>query len=114
VKYLVWVSIAIVTLMMLMGGIIKLTGNPTALASFATLGLPASFATFIGICEIVGAFGILFHRTRTYAAGSIAIIMVGAVYYHLIHTPKAEAIPAFFVLFCCGFLVNRHGRKIID
>ena len=48
-----------------------------------------------------------------YAAGGIAIIMVGAVYYHLMHSPVAEAIPAFVVLICCGLIVNRRGTGII-
>ena len=112
-KYAVWAAMAIVTLMMLMGGVMKLMGNPAATTSFATLGLPALLATFIGVCEIAGAFGIWFRRTSMYAAGGIAIIMVGAVYYHLMHSPVAEAIPAFVVLICCGLIVNRRGTGII-
>ena len=62
-KYVVWAAMAIVTLMILMGSVTKLMGNPAATTRFATRGFPALFATFIGVCEIAGAFGIWFRRT---------------------------------------------------
>lgn len=112
-KYVVWAAMAIVTLMILMGSVTELMGNPAATTRFATRGFPALFATFIGVCEIAGAFGIWFRRTSMYAAGGIATIMFSAVYYHLMHTPVAKAIPAFFVLICCGLIVNRRETSII-
>jgi len=39
--------------------------------------------------------------------------MVSAVYQHLMHTPVAEAIPAFVILVCCGLIINRRGIGII-
>lgn len=44
-KYVTWAVMGIVTLMMLMGGVMKLSGNPMATASFTVLGLPAIFGT---------------------------------------------------------------------
>lgn len=104
---------AIVTLVMLMGGVMKVTGNPMATASFSVLGLPAIFATFIGLCEIAGALGIWLRKTSMLAAIGISIIMLGAIYYHVIHTPLAEGIPAFVVLLCCLFIISRKGTGII-
>jgi putative oxidoreductase len=112
-KYAIWVGMALVTLMMLMGGVMKLMGNPMATGSFATLGLPAIFATFIGLCEIAGGIGIWFRRTSMYAAAGIAIIMIGAVYFHVVHTPISEGIPAIIILAICGFIVSRRGTGII-
>ena len=97
-KYVIWAAMAIVTLVMLMGGVMKLTGNEMATASFAVLGLPAWFATFIGVCEIAGAVGIWLRRTSMLAAIGIAIITDGAVYYHVVHIPISEGIPALVVL----------------
>jgi putative oxidoreductase len=48
-KYVVWAAMAIVSLVGTGGGIAKLTGVEMVLASFATLGLPAIFGTFIGL-----------------------------------------------------------------
>jgi len=104
---------AIVTLVMLMGGAMKLAGNPMATASFTTLGLPAIFGTFIGACEIAGAVGLWLRRTSMLAAIGIAIIMIGAIYYHIMHTPIAEGIPAMVVLICCGLIISRRGGGVI-
>ncbi len=112
-KYVIWVAMAIVTLVMLMGGIMKLTGNPMATTSFSVLGLPAIFGTFIGVCEVAGAIGIWLRKTSMLAASGIAIIMLGAIYYHVMHTPLAEGIPAFVVLLCCALIISRRGTGVI-
>lgn len=112
-KYLTWIAMGIVTLVMLMGGVMKLTGNEMATASFAVLGLPAVFGTFIGLCELAGAVGLWLRRTSMLAAIGIAIIMVGAVYYHVVHTPIAEGVPAIVVLLCCGWIISRRGGGVI-
>ena len=112
-KYVTWIAMAIVTLIMLMGGVMKLTGNEMATASFGVLGLPAWFATFIGVCELAGAVGLWLRRTSMLAAMGIAVIMVGAVYYHVMHTPIAEGVPAIVVLLCCGWIISRKGGGVI-
>ncbi|SMY05905.1 DoxX family protein [Flavimaricola marinus] len=112
-KYATWAAMAVVTLIMLMGGVMKLMGDPMATTSFGVLGLPAWFATFIGICEIAGGIGIWLRRTSMLAAIGIAIIMVGAIYYHVVHTPISEGIPAIVVLLCCGWIISRKGTGVI-
>ncbi len=112
-KYLTWAAMAITTLIMLMGGVMKLMGNEMALASFAVLGLPAIFGTFIGVCEIAGAIGLWLRRTSMLAAMGIAAIMLGALYYHVMHTPISEGIPAMVVLACCAWIISRRGGGVI-
>ncbi len=112
-KYFTWATMAIVTLVMLMGGTMKLMGNPMAMGSFATLGLPAAFGAFIGVCEIAGAIGLWLRKTSMLAAIGVACIMVGAIYYHVMHTPLTEGIPAIVVLACCGWIISRRGGGVI-
>ena len=112
-KYITWIAMGIVTVIMLMGGFMKLTGNPMATESFAVLGLPAWFALFIGVCEIAGAIGLWLRKTSVAAAGGIAVIMIGAIYYHVMHTPIADAIPALVVLICCLLVIRRGGGGVI-
>lgn len=112
-KIVIYVAMAIVSLVMLAGGSMKLMGNEMVLSSFATLGLPAWFGTFIGACEVAGAIGIWLRRTSLLAAIGIAIIMLGAIYYHVMHTPIAEGIPALVVLACCGLIISRRGTGVI-
>lgn len=112
-KYLIWVGMALVSLVMLAGGASKLTGNEMALASFSKLGLPAWFGTFIGVAEIAGAFGIWLKRTSALAALGIAIIMAGALYYHIMFPPLAAGVPAAVVLSICAFIISRRGTGIV-
>lgn len=112
-KYVIWVAMGIVSLVMIMGGVMKLAGNPMATASFATLGLPPLFATFIGVCELAGAVGIWLRKTSMLAAIGIAIIMIGAIYYHVVHTPISEGVPAMVILACCALIISRKGTGII-
>ncbi len=112
-KYINYAVMAVVSLVMLMGGTLKLTGNEVALASFANLGLPAWFGTFIGVCEILGAIGIWLRPTSRLAAMGIAVIMVGAVYYHVTVPPIEAGIPAAVVLLCCLYIIGRKGTGVI-
>ena len=63
--------------------------------------------------KVAGGIGIWFRRTSMYAAGGLAIIMLGAVYYHVVHTPIMEGLVAFIVLLICGYIVKRRGTGII-
>jgi len=112
-KYVTWAAMAISTVILLMGGVMKLMGNPMATTSFTVLGLPAVFATFIGVCEIAGAIGIWLRKTSMLAAIGITLIMLGAIYYHVMHTPLAEGIPAFILLLCSLLIISRKGTGII-
>ncbi|MEM7267959.1 MAG: DoxX family protein [Pseudomonadota bacterium] len=112
-KYATWAAMAVVTLVMLMGGIMKLTGAEMAHQSFADLGLPSWFGYFIGICEVAGAIGLWLRRTSMLAAVGIALIMIGAVYYHFAFPPISAGVPAIVVLLCSAWIVSRRGGGVI-
>ena len=112
-KYVTWAAMAIVTFVMLMGGGAKLAGQEFALKSFADLGLPSWFGTFIGICEVAGAIGLWLRPTSRLAAMGIAIIMVGAVYYHVTFPPISAGVPAMVVLAGSIFIASRKNTGII-
>ena len=96
---------AIVSLVVIGGGLAKLAGVEMVLMSFATLGLPAWFGTFIGAAEVAGGIGIWHRKTSALAAAGLSIIMLGAIYYHIMHTPiarsaggaKIQTIPTMFI-----------------
>lgn len=112
-KYVTWAAMAVITLVMLMGGAMKLTGQEMALKSFADLGLPGWFATFIGVCEIAGAIGLWLRPTSRLAALGIGAIMLGALYYHVTFPPVEAGVPALVVLLCCGWVVYRKGGGVV-
>lgn len=104
---------ALVSFVMLLGGSMKLSGDPMALTSFANLGLPNAFATFIGAAEIAGAVGLWLRRTSMWAALGISVIMVGALYYHFAFPPLSAGIPAAVVLVICLIVVSRRGAGVL-
>jgi uncharacterized membrane protein YphA (DoxX/SURF4 family) len=109
-KFIQYVPYVFVTLIMLLGGLAKLTGQEMAIKSFTDMELPPWFATFIGVCEVAGSIGIWLPRLSSLAALGIAIIMVGAVYYHITFPPVQAGIPALLVLLSSIYIAAR-GRS---
>ena len=112
-KVLTRVLMAIVSVAMIGAGLAKLTGVEMVLVSFATLGLPAWFGTFIGFAEVAGGIALWHRKTSFIAASGLSIIMVGAIYYHIVYTPISEALPAAVLLAICAWIVKRKGTGVI-
>ena len=102
--YSLWISIALVVLYVGAGGVAKLFGVPYVHSSFPKLGLPSWFGYFIGVCEVLGCIALFIRPLRALAALGIAIIMVGATYYHAVYTPVVQAVPAFVLLLLCAYI----------
>jgi putative oxidoreductase len=98
--------------MMFAGGAAKLAGVPEVLQSFSVLGLPSWFGYFIGACEVAGAIGLFITPLSALAAVGISIIMLGAVYFHVAHTPIIEAIPAVLALTLAVFVAIKQRSKV--
>jgi putative oxidoreductase len=103
-NYPLWIAITLVVLYVGAGGIAKLAGVPYVHSSFPKLGLPAWFGYFIGACEVLGCIALLIRPLRAPAALGIAIIMVGATYYHAVYTPVFQAAPAFVLLILSAYI----------
>ena len=82
-------------------GIAKLMGVPAVHASFEMMGLPGWFGYFIGLAEAAGAVGLLMLRTRKLAAIGLALIMIGAIYFHIAYGVPS-ALPAAVLFALCG------------
>lgn len=106
-KHGLLVAMILVTLVLVPAGGAKLAGVPQMHASFAALGLPSWFGYFIGACEIAGAVGIFIRRLSALAAAGIAIIMLGALYYHATHTPLVQGMASLIVLLLCIYIIIR-------
>lgn len=104
-NYPLWIAIALVILYVGAGGIAKLAGVPYVHSSFPKLGLPAWFGYFIGACEVLGSIALLIRPLRALSALGIAIIMVGATYYHAVYTPPFQAAPPFVLLILCVYII---------
>lgn len=112
ISKVLWVAQILLALGMISAGIIKLISADELLTTFYPL-FPAPFIRFIGVCEILGAIGIVVPaalRIRPeltpLAAAGLAIIMGGAVIStivmgaaSMIATPLALFLLAVFVAY---------------
>lgn len=106
-----WAAMGITTLVMVAGGVAKLTGHPVAHGVFADLGTPGWVVYAVGLCELAGAAGLWLRQTSVWAALGIAGIMLGAIYYHLSFPPLPAGLPALVVLLSAIFIVNQGGVR---
>ena len=109
-RYGLRAAMILVALVLVPAGGAKLAGVPQMHESFAILGLPVWFGYFIGTCEIAGAVGIFIPKLSIAAASGICIIMLGALYFHVAHTPLAQGLPALIVLSLCIYIIAKRRR----
>lgn len=109
----VWGVIGLVGLAFAAAGIAKLLGVPQLHASFAIMGLPNWFGYFIGVCELLGAFGLLIPRLTALAATGLIGIMLGAIFFHVHFEVVAHALPAVILsLLLVVIIVARHQQAV--
>ena len=84
--YALWTIQGLLALIFLFAGGMKLAMSTEDLAAAMTLPLPILFVRFIGMCEVLGALGLVLpgvFRLRTeltpLAAQGLVVIMIGAV-----------------------------------
>ncbi|XEC96059.1 DoxX family protein [Paenibacillus tarimensis] len=99
-------------------GTMKLTGNEMLVQTFTALGYSTGFMYFLGVCEVLGAIGLLvgFWRPILAMLASVGLILLlaGAVFSHLkAGQGMGEAMPAFVLLILTLVLVigNRAQLK---
>jgi DoxX-like family len=97
VKYALWIVQALLALVFLCAGGIKLVLPLDVLYTYMQLPLPGIFIRFIGVCEVLGALGLILPgltRVRpeltSLAARGLVLIMAGAVMF----TPPDELVTA--------------------
>lgn len=91
-----WVLQGVLALAFALSGIMKLSGNPQAVAVFEAMGTATWMPFVIGSLEILGAIALLIRRLAGLAAAAFVALMVGAVITHLIW--GGFAVPALVLL----------------
>jgi putative oxidoreductase len=84
-----WLLSALLALLFLWVGSLKLMSRPVAVREFAQVGLGQWFRYFTGILEVCGAIGLLIPTLARWASILLAMVMSGAMVAHLmaLHTP---------------------------
>jgi putative oxidoreductase len=111
---LVWIAIALGVVAYAAVGTLKVLGTEQMKQAFTYFNLPLWFMTFIGVCEVAGAIGLLIRRLSALAALGLAIIMVGAIYMHLTYdAPPQAAAPAVLLVLMLFVAWQRRPRAAI-
>lgn len=115
---LLWIIQALLALTFLFAGATKLVLPMDMLTSMGSpnqVVLPGLLIRFIGVCEVLGALGLIlpgvFHRRTELtplAAAGLTIIMIGAVILTLMGDGLALAISPLIVGLLCAFVA--YGR----
>lgn len=87
-----WIVSTLLVALFLFAGVTKLVSPDKVKPMFVQFGYAPWFATFIGICEVCGAIGLLIRPLAALAAAGLSVIMVGAVYTVVTHQPYVQAI----------------------
>ena len=98
-----WVGQAVLAALFLFAGGMKLVA-PAEMLTAGPVPLPVLFLRFIGLCEVLGAAGLILpwalriHRELTpLAAAGLVIIMIGAVFVTAIGGQIAPALVPFVI-----------------
>ena len=114
-----WIIQILLALMFLFAGGTKLYYSAEAMAAMGPpnqVQLPGLFMKFIGVCEILGALGLILpgllriRRSLTpMAAIGLLIIMIGAVVVSIAGPGVGTAMPALVIGLLCAFVA--YGRR---
>jgi uncharacterized membrane protein YphA (DoxX/SURF4 family) len=94
-----WIVQGLLAAMFLLAGIPKLIMSPEQMAAPGPIQVPVLFVRFIGVCEILGAIGLILPALTgikswltPLAAAGLVIIMIGATVVNLVDGPAPFAI----------------------
>ncbi len=94
-----WVAQGVLAVLFLLAGIPKLVMSAAQMASPGPIQIPVGFIRFIGVCEILGAIGMILPGLTGIApwltplgAAGLSIIMIGATVVNLVDGPPPFAI----------------------
>jgi putative oxidoreductase len=93
-----WILSGLVALAFLGAGGGKLAGTAAMVELFDKVGRGQWFRYFTGLLEVAGGIGLLIPRYAFYAAGLLAVIMVGAIITHLTVLGTSPAAPVVLLI----------------
>lgn len=112
-----WIAQAVLALIFLFAGGVKLVMSPEQLTGPVTL--PIAFVRFIGVCEVLGAIGLilpgLLHvraGLTPLAAAGLVIIMVGAIVVTFMGGDVAPAVIPLLVGLLAAFVAYGRWRLV--
>jgi uncharacterized membrane protein YphA (DoxX/SURF4 family) len=111
-----WTCTVILALVFVLVGVSKLATASAVRWSerFSHWGYPAAGLHVLGVIEVVAGVGLLVPKTQRVAAGTVVVVMIGALGTHLLNGELARIIPPL-VLGALALLVYQStNRKPLD
>jgi len=107
----IWVLVVLLTVVFVYTGATKLAGRPAEgwARRFERWGYPPLAAKIVGVVEMLAGLALLIPRARRAAAGTLVVVMAGALVTHLIHAEFMRLIPPL-VLGGLALWVTLSGR----
>ena len=93
-----WILSGLVALAFFGAGGAKLAGAAAMVDLFDKVGRGQWFRYFTGLLEVAGGIGLLIPRYAFYAAGLLAVVMVGAIITHLTVLGTSPAAPVVLLV----------------
>jgi putative oxidoreductase len=93
-----WLLSALLALIFLMAGSMKLMSRPNMVQEFAQVGLGQWFRHFTGILEVAGAICMVVPPLSRWGAVVLAAVMSGAVVAHLTALHSPPTLPAILLV----------------
>ena len=84
-----WAARLALAAQFVVGGVLKLTADPTMVAMFDQIGAGQGLRLFIGACEVAGAIGLLVRL----AATGLVLLMIGAAVTNVVGLQISPAVP---------------------
>ena len=113
-----WIVQGLLAAVFLLAGVPKLVMSAAQLTAPGPIQLPVAFIRFIGVCEILGAIGMILPgltRIRPgltpLGAGGLLIIMIGATVINIVNGMAAIAIPTAVLGLMAAYVVWGRWRS---
>jgi putative oxidoreductase len=107
----VWFLTLLLVLWMCSAGLTKFSSHSDWIRMFQHFGFPDWFRILIGIIEVATVPLLFVPRTAAYAAGTIAVIMIGAIVTVAVHDPIIRILPAAIVLVIASVVLKTRWRQ---
>jgi uncharacterized membrane protein YphA (DoxX/SURF4 family) len=98
-----WAVRLLLVVQFVMGGMLKLTGNPQMVAMFDDIGAGQWLRLLVGVCEVAGGIGVLVPRLARPAAIALAVLLGNAAVTNVVILEASPAVP--LVLLAMSVLV---------
>ena len=106
----VWAVRLLLAAQFVVGGLLKLTGDPQMVAMFDQVGAGQGLRLLVGACEVAGAVGLLVPRLVRPAAIGLVGLLVGAAVTNVVALHTSPALP-LVLLALAAMVAIRPGTR---